>query len=125
MGQSFAVAEPDTRTGGPRRPGRAAILDRAADRFAEAGLDQVVGAIAGVRDVAAAAGAAPATINHHFPPGGDRRNTRLATAALTHALLGHELADERSVVARHLALAVAPRSLDDGHAACTARSVGL
>ena len=89
MGQSFAVAEPDTRTGGPRRPGRAAILDRAADRFAEAGLDQVVGAIAGVRDVAAAAGAAPATINHHFPPGGDRRNTRLATAALTHALLGH------------------------------------
>ena len=48
MGQSFPVAEPDTRTGGPRRPGRAAILDRAADRFAEAGLDQVVGAIAGV-----------------------------------------------------------------------------
>lgn len=112
FGQSFPVSEPDARPGPARRPGRATILDRAADRFAETQLEQVVGAVAGVRDVASAAGVAPATVNHHFPPGGDRRNTRLATAALGHALLGHGPDDERAVVARHLALAVAPRSTD-------------
>ena len=102
---------PDTRTVPPaRRPGRATILDRAADRFAEASLEQVVGSIAGVRDVAEAAGVAPATVNHHFPPGGARRNTRLATVALGHALLGHDADDERALVARYAALAVAPRS---------------
>ena len=106
VGDSVDVAEPDGRTN--RRPGRAAILDAAAARFADATLDQVVGAVAGVRDVAAAAGLAPATINHHFPPGGDRRNTRLAEAALAHALGAPD--DERAHVARHLALAVAPRS---------------
>jgi hypothetical protein len=110
--QSFPVARPDTRTAPATRSGRAAILDGAADRFASASLEQVVGALAGVRDVAAAAGIAPATVNHHFPPGGDRRNTRLALAALGHALLGHDPADERGVVARHAALAVAPRSAE-------------
>jgi AcrR family transcriptional regulator len=110
----FGVPEPDSRTAPSRRPGRAAILDRAADRFAEAGLEQVVGAVAGVRDVAAAAGVAPATVNHHFPPGGDRRNARLAAAALGRALLGGPsgAGDERATVARLLALAVAPRSTE-------------
>jgi hypothetical protein len=112
VGQSSPVARPLTRTAPATRSGRAAILDGAAERFASASLEQVVGALAGVRDVAAAAGIAPATVNHHFPPGGGRRNTRLAVAALGHALLGHDPADERAVVARHAALAVAPRSTE-------------
>lgn len=79
--------EPDGRTTPGARRGRTALLDHAADRFAEAGLEELVGGVAGVRDVAAAAGVAPATVNHHFPPGGGRRNTRLAAAALRHAAL--------------------------------------
>src|SRR5688500_7674544 len=110
VGQSAPVAEPDTRTGAARRAGRPVILDASATRFAEVTLDQVVGAIAGVRDVAAAAGVAPAALNLCCLPGVDRANVRLAAAALAHALLDHELADERARVARYAALAVAPRS---------------
>ncbi len=67
--------------------GRDAILDAAADLFADVDLATVVGGIVGVRAVATAAGVSPATVNHHFRAGDGPRNERLAAAALDHSLL--------------------------------------
>jgi AcrR family transcriptional regulator len=79
--------EPDARTR-TARPGRAALLDAAADLLATTTIEDAVGATVGVRGVAAAAGVTPSTVNHHFPgDGGTARNTRLCAAAIHHALL--------------------------------------
>lgn len=63
-----------------------ALLDAAADLLADTDLVEAVGGTVGVRKVAAAAGVAPASVNHHFPAGGGPRNTRLCAEALHHAL---------------------------------------
>jgi AcrR family transcriptional regulator len=78
--------EPDARTR-TARPGRAALLDAAADLLATTTIEDAVGATVGVRGVAAAAGVTPSTVNHHFPGGGTARNARLCAAAIDHALL--------------------------------------
>ena len=78
--------EPDARTR-TARPGRAALLDAAADLLATTTIEDAVGATVGVRGVAAAAGVTPSTVNHHFPGGGTARNTRLCAAAIDHALM--------------------------------------
>jgi len=66
--------------------GRDALLEAAADLLAEIDLSTVAGAVVGVRAVAARAGVAPATVNHHFRPGEGGPNARLAGAATLHAL---------------------------------------
>lgn len=70
-----------------RRVGREAILDAAADLFADLDLATTIGAVVGVRTVAAAVGVSPATVNHHFRAGDAPRNERLAAAAVERALL--------------------------------------
>jgi AcrR family transcriptional regulator len=87
--------DPDERTDSPEqnrpprpaRPGREPLLDRAADLLAATTLEQVLGGTVGVRQVAAAAGVAPATVNHHFPGNSGRHNVRLAIASLERALM--------------------------------------
>ena len=78
--------EPDARTR-TARPGRAALLDAAADLLATADLESAIGGTVGVRGVATAVGVTPSTVNHHFPGGGGGRNARLCAAAIDHALL--------------------------------------
>lgn len=67
--------------------GRDSLLEVAADLLAEVDLADVAGTVVGVRAVAARAGVAPATVNHHFRPTGGGANARLAAAATQHAML--------------------------------------
>jgi AcrR family transcriptional regulator len=75
-----------TRRAGTRR-GRAPLLDAALELLLELHLEDVMARV-GVRSVAARAGVAPGTVNHHFRSTGSAGspNRTLATATLAHAI---------------------------------------